>query len=289
MIVECPQCHLRYDVSGRPAGTWARCRCGMSFQLPRPPETAGMLNCPQCGAPCPPLCTHCDYCNTTLATVACPRCFGLLFAGYKHCVHCGAAIDQPARVYGAGEAQPLRCPRCASDGRAANLFAHLVGGDTLLDQCPACAGMWLDRDAFERLVAARRQESTVPLPGATSSPPPASVDTKVVYLYCPECGEMMTRQNFGKCSGVIIDSCRSHGIWFDRDELRRIVEFVARGGLEESMRREAAELGRQIESRRTTLEMKAAESTPFQQHSSAGSTGYALAGLIGKLLERLLR
>ena len=34
MIVECPGCHSRYDVTGRPPGTRARCRCGSVFLLP---------------------------------------------------------------------------------------------------------------------------------------------------------------------------------------------------------------------------------------------------------------
>ena len=33
-----------------------------------------------------------------------------------------------------------------------------------------------------------------------------------------------------------------HGVWFDRDELRRVLEFVQSGGLEETRRREIEEL-----------------------------------------------
>ena len=40
MIVECSGCHLRYDVTGRPPGTQARCRCGTVFVLPPPPAEA---------------------------------------------------------------------------------------------------------------------------------------------------------------------------------------------------------------------------------------------------------
>jgi Zn-finger nucleic acid-binding protein len=41
---------------------------------------------------------------------------------------------------------------------------------------------------------------------------------------------------------VIVDICKGHGTWFDRDELNRIVEFIRAGGLEASRTREKAQL-----------------------------------------------
>lgn len=55
----------------------------------------------------------------------------------------------------------------------------------------------------------------------------------------------MNRVNFANCSGVIVDVCGQHGTWFDKDELRRIVEFIRRGGLDESRQREREELEEQ--------------------------------------------
>ena len=52
----------------------------------------------------------------------------------------------------------------------------------------------------------------------------------------------MNRINFARCSGVIVDVCKGHGTWFDRDELRAIVEFVRGGGLELSREREKSEI-----------------------------------------------
>lgn len=34
------------------------------------------------------------------------------------------------------------------------------------------------------------------------------------------------RKNFGRSSGVIVDICRRHGVWFDRGELPRVLAFV---------------------------------------------------------------
>jgi hypothetical protein len=54
----------------------------------------------------------------------------------------------------------------------------------------------------------------------------------------------MNRVNFANCSQVIVDVCRGHGTWFDKDELRRIVGFIRGGGLEAARAREMAELER---------------------------------------------
>jgi len=53
-------------------------------------------------------------------------------------------------------------------------------------------------------------------------------------LNCPK--------NFARCSGVIVDICKGHGTWFDRDELSRIVEFIRAGGLEMARTKEKVEL-----------------------------------------------
>ena len=52
----------------------------------------------------------------------------------------------------------------------------------------------------------------------------------------------MNRMNFAHCSGVIVDVCKPHGTFFDRDELRRIVEFIRSGGLDKARALELANL-----------------------------------------------
>ena len=48
----------------------------------------------------------------------------------------------------------------------------------------------------------------------------------------------MNRSNFAGCSGVVVDWCKAHGSWFDKDELRRIIEFIRAGGLRKARERE---------------------------------------------------
>jgi Zn-finger nucleic acid-binding protein len=118
----------------------------------------------------------------------------------------------------------------------------LTIGATAVRECEQCMGLWLDVAAFEKLCADREQQSIVL--GTASRAPSHAVGeaSKVKYVPCPECLQLMNRINFARCSGVIVDICKGHGTWFDRDELSRIVEFIRGGGLEASRAREKAEI-----------------------------------------------
>jgi Zn-finger nucleic acid-binding protein len=48
----------------------------------------------------------------------------------------------------------------------------------------------------------------------------------------------MNRSNFARSSGVIVDLCKQHGVWFDADELPKIIEFINGGGLERAREKE---------------------------------------------------
>jgi Zn-finger nucleic acid-binding protein len=40
----------------------------------------------------------------------------------------------------------------------------------------------------------------------------------------------MNRRNYGRKSGVIVDVCARHGIWFDLHELDRLLRWIREGG-----------------------------------------------------------
>jgi Zn-finger nucleic acid-binding protein len=117
-------------------------------------------------------------------------------------------------------------------------------GDANLRECARCGGLWVDVESFERIIAEREQQSA--LLGSASILPKkeggAKEPGRVRYVPCPECGQLMNRVNFARCSGVIVDVCKGHGTWFDCDELSRIVEFIRGGGLDASRAREKQEL-----------------------------------------------
>jgi Zn-finger nucleic acid-binding protein len=177
---------------------------------------AGSLNCPSCGASVSSDATNCLYCGAMLQTVACPSCFGLLFKGTKFCPHCGAKAQAQAEGTKTGEV----CPRCHGE-----LLAIKVG-DTPLEQCGQCGGVWVDSATFEQICSDREAQAAAL---GLHLPPPRDLETDVHYLKCPKCPGLMNRVCYANRSGVVIDVCRKHGIWLDRDELRRIIEFIRAG------------------------------------------------------------
>jgi len=234
---------------------------------------AETLNCPMCGASISSDAPQCLYCEAKLATVACSSCFGMMFLGSKHCPRCGASAATLNEVTSAGK----HCPRCKSAMELKTL------ADTKLLECPHCLGLWLQSAAFEKICADREQQSAV-LGAATLSSDRKVADAKISYIPCPECGVLMNRANFARCSGVIIDLCKRHGVWFDRDELSRIIEFIREGGLELSRTKEKM----QLEEERRRLEQLRTET---QRTEAFFDTEHNITGIAStrSLLKLLLR
>ena len=232
---------------------------------------AETLNCPMCGAATSTTAPNCPYCEARLATVACPKCFALMFLGSKHCQRCGAAGARLDEVVAVGR----YCPRCKQELQVVDI------GDTKVLECSHCLGLWLTSATFEKICADREQQAAV-LGAATLSTSPEIRESKVSYIPCPECHQLMNRANFARCSGVIIDLCKQHGVWFDRDELSRIIEFIQAGGLDAARSKEKA----QLEEERRRLEQVAthADSLGFNDGEGSRITGIASAGSLLKLL-----
>ena len=57
---------------------------------------------------------------------------------------------------------------------------------------------------------------------------------------------MMLRRNFLETSGVIVDVCSAHGVWFDRGELTMVFAFASTGELAKAEH----DLVKRIESRK---------------------------------------
>jgi Zn-finger nucleic acid-binding protein len=191
--------------------------------------TPGTLRCPSCGAPVAPEIRSCPYCQTALALVSCPSCFAAIFQGARHCSSCGAEVSRAA----AGPRPPRPCPECRRD------LAPVAVGSVILDECLACGGVFVDPPAFERICAEREQQAVVL---KTSFPSPTRTARAERYWPCPACGRLMNRQNFARLSGVIVDVCKGHGVWFNHGELQAIVEFIRAGGLDRARDREKTDL-----------------------------------------------
>jgi len=235
---------------------------------------ARVMRCSGCGASVPADAPQCPYCKAQLATVACPACFALAPLSASHCPACGVALIARQSPTPDGAA----CPACAKPLVAAQV------GELEVRECRACGGLWLDRAVFEQLGASRETQGAVlgALPAPTA-PPTVSLGA-VQYRPCPACQQRMNRVNYAKRSGVVIDVCKAHGLWFDKDELRRVLAFIAGGGLDRARGLELEELK---EAKRAAVPMPQhpASSYEFGQQLNASGHWLSAAGLVSLAID----
>jgi len=273
VILACPACDSRYDVTGHAIGQKFRCRCGEMMTLERVPD-AGELSCPHCGAGVAPTASACAYCNHELLLKACPRCLTRVFHGHKHCPECGSELDIAATSDAPSE---RTCPRCER-----GLHARKVGETDciVVDECGACFGVFLDHIAIKRVITdrarARAEALLGALPRAEIRAIPAS--GQKMYLKCPICHIVMNRKLFATGAGVIVDVCRTHGTFFDVGELPQIIEFVMNGGLEQAHKKDIERMREQA--RRELNEAHAASREALRHPVSHDMRSHALADLL---------
>jgi Zn-finger nucleic acid-binding protein len=240
---------------------------------------AGALQCPNCGAASDEQATRCPYCQAPLATLGCPTCFRRLFAGANYCSHCGT---RAAREDDLGEAEDSRCPSCRKPMSAVKV------GSLSLAECAACSGVWVSAKRFERLCADREAQSAVlhggALRGQTGAEP--RMDIRVRYRPCPRCRKLMNRVNFASGAKVVLDICREHGTFFDRDELHRVVTFIQSGGMERARAREREAL-KEEQARLRSLQMSVRPGAP-EPLNLRDHTLFESAGLFDVFVHALL-
>jgi Zn-finger nucleic acid-binding protein len=212
---------------------------------------------------------RCGYCNAPIATVRCARCYHMNIPDAVHCSGCGVALGlEPA-----GTSDYLKCPRCKLD------FEVFRGGSGRLRDCSRCGGQFVEHPLLRELIERREVYGSVaPRVFRKANP----LRDPVRYLPCPECRAMMTRRNFGGASGVIVDVCSRHGIWFDVGELPNVLSFVESGGLAATRRRELEAAERKTREGPLALSVSA----PVVVDDTTGSVGF-VATAAGALLDFL--
>jgi Zn-finger nucleic acid-binding protein len=245
-LVACPKCHTQYDVTGVEAPV-IPCRCGEAVETrERPGVDLPVQRCSSCGAIAREDARSCEYCGAEIAwsggtgDLVCPECYARNATDARFCVACGVRFEpQPV----ATTCETVDCIRCGipMPGRA------LAG--VLVHECPRCSSLWVPGNRFDALVerAAASPRAVTPA-GADAAPPRVQggnpLAESVQYRRCPACKQLMTRRNFRRVSGVVIDRCAEHGTWLDADELEEIAGFVASGGLARAAEHEAKEAAR---------------------------------------------
>jgi Zn-finger nucleic acid-binding protein len=222
-------------------------------------------NCPSCGAGVASDWPNCRHCGVRLATMACPSCFGMMLLGSKFCPHCAAVA-----VEWRPDAAEAKCPHCTGE-----MFGGSVG-TTTVHECSRCFGLWLDRTSFDAVCRDRERQASLLAERPQAELGQGGGLEPVRYRTCPVCIQLMNRVNYAGCSGVIIDVCPAHGVWFDRDELQRIVAFLQSGGMDRARKREMENLARE----RSRLR-EVQRSTPMPHHSFGyGADDVAIGGLL---------
>ena len=123
------------------------------------------------------------------------------------------------------------CPRCRRPLQLVEIDAVRIR------ECGRCGGFWSATETFEELCSNSEQQASV-LGFIGSDAHPHAHPATISYVPCPDCGELMNRSNFARSSGVIIDICKQHGVWFDADELPKIIAFINKGGLSRQREKE---------------------------------------------------
>jgi len=155
-----------------------------------------------------------------------------MFKGSAFCAKCGA---EAAREIIEDEKE-LPCPRCKVTLQALQLGAIHVR------ECTECGGLWLTPIVLQTLCAERERHGAVVATLASHVASKKGAGDVVRYIPCPACTKLMNRTNFAHVSGVIVDVCRTDGIWLDRGELEQIIRFIESGGLQKERQRETERL-----------------------------------------------
>lgn len=226
----------------------------------------------------------------------CSNCKAPLPPGTLLCEYCGNRTDidlEGVHYYTTHENDtPRICPRCNIRLKSLDLK---INGRFLIDRCEKCLGIFFDPGELELLL-----DTTVNNVVEINNLGLKAINEKrepdlypVSYIKCPVCGQLMHRINYGAKSGVIVDSCKSHGIWLDGGELRQLLEWTKLGGqlLEQKRQaqRQMEEEQRNREEREKLKSWDEEQQSPFADiflKHEPGSGIVALLVKIAKLLNR---
>lgn len=252
-LVRCESCFKQFDAGDLAAGERFRCLCGALLAVPRgAAQEAPVVRCASCGAPRAAGAADCTFCAAPFVlgesdrNTLCPVCASRIGDRQRFCHSCGTRIA-PEAV--AGGRTDYSCPTCRPERRLSSRRIPDTATALGMLECGTCAGVWLGHPTFEALQErARREVAPEPLAGAArpvSKRPKAPQN--VTYRPCPVCRKLMVRRAFAGSSGVILDVCGTHGLWFDAAELEATLAWIRAGGLsrvEERLAEERKEAAR---------------------------------------------
>ncbi len=294
-LAACPECAAQFDVGRLEAGERFHCSCSHLITVPEPQShEADVVRCSSCGGPRQGRQPACGFCGADFTLherdlhTICPGCASRISDKARFCHSCAIAIA-PQGI--AGVETSHKCPACEESNPPSRLSSRRLGGEELaVLECNHCAGLWLGKGVFRLLEERAREKQTAWESSSADTEPKLQRHdlTSRMYRPCPECGKLMNRVNYGRRSGVILDVCGEHGLWFDQDELETILRWIREGGLSRADRIEHEK--RRDEQRADRAARTGSSSGPLFETSSptsAGGAGFAFAWLIELLLNFL--
>ena len=110
----------------------------------------------------------------------------------------------------------MKCPKCKTE----ELAGHTV--DTVVvDRCPACRGIWFDRDELSDLLSEEARRVSELRRGGDND------EADGIRGPCPRDGAELLRIYSAMDRSVVLDACADcHGIWLDSGEFEKL--FAAR-------------------------------------------------------------
>jgi len=271
VLVSCESCHRQFDAGKMPVGTKFHCACGEVLKVPSlKAKDAAVVRCSSCGAPRTKASSECKFCEADFTIheqdlhTICGSCMTRVSDRARFCHNCGAPVVAEGS---AGEPTEYACPGCEPSWQ---LHSRTLGSPPVsILECGKCAGVWIAEEAFELVAerARRNKSALVDLPGPKPGTETRPGQSAVVYRRCPRCRQRMNRRNYGRGSGVIVDQCREHGIWFDCGELEAVLQWVRKGGEQHAKRREQDEQRTAASSKRLTQFRDARERAATQADS----------------------
>ncbi len=89
-----------------------------------------------------------------------------------------------------------------------------------IDYCTSCEGIWLDSGELELLLENEAERAKL-LKSLQEAPGHAEKKHR-----CPVCNKKMVKVYVGDDKKILIDKCKKdHGLWFDKGELRSVIEL----------------------------------------------------------------
>lgn len=237
VLVACHQCQRRYQASERKIGKKFRCHCGVVLTVEQPRgHEAHVVRCSSCGGARQKNARNCGYCGADFTlherdlNTVCPNCLARVSDRARYCCQCG---DRLAAEAVAGETVQGVCPACPEEE---HLASRRLGRENVnVLECQNCTGLWLNVASFRELRdrAARRAVHLDEAAFSQAEPRQRTDQTGPLYRPCVVCGQLMVRRWYAPGSGVIIDLCKDHGIWFDATELHQVLQWISEGGAPE--------------------------------------------------------